>query len=107
MNENQEVQEGMLLSILAYLDVLVFVPLIIGRNNPTVRFHSNQGLKLLVVSIITSLFSMVFKGFFARLLVKLVGLAVIVLSIIGIINVINRETKELPLVNMIPNILKD
>lgn len=105
MEENKEVQEGTLLSILAYLGVLVLVPFIIGRENPTVRFHTNQGLKILVISIITGLFRAVFKGTIAGILVRVVRMAILILSIIGIINVIKKEEKRLPLVNIIPDIL--
>lgn len=81
-----------LMGILAYLGVLVLIPLLMARNDKFVRFHVNQGLILLICGIVIS-----FAGGILPFLWVLY-IATFVLMVIGIINVVKGETKKLPLV---------
>lgn len=82
-----------LMGILAYLGVLVLIPLIAAKDSKFVRFHVNQGLILLICSVVSW-----FVGSLSATLAWVLNIAIFVLAIIGIYNVVKGETKELPLV---------
>jgi uncharacterized membrane protein len=85
------------MAILAYLGILVIVPLITeAKNDPFVKFHLKQGLVLLIAEV-AAMFIGVFP-FIGAILSPLVYLACLVLSVIGIVNAANHETKDLPLI---------
>lgn len=80
---------------LAYVGILVIVPLVVDSNNPDYRFHANQGIILLICGFVIGVLSnMPFIGFIA----SLGGIVIFVLAIMGIINAINGEQKELPII---------
>lgn len=89
-----------IMGILAYLGILVLVPLFAGGKSKFVRYHSNQGLvnllfalALYTVSIVLTI-SLPLVG----MLVWVVYLAPTLFAILGIINVVNGEQKPLPVI---------
>ena len=90
----------LLMSILAYLGPLVFIPLLMVKDNPSVRFHTKQGLVLFIAAAIVWVLGNYLYMFLFMLvpLLAIVNLGILILSIIGIINVINKKEAELPLV---------
>lgn len=84
------------MAVIAYLGILVIIPLIAAKNDPYVKFHLKQGLVLLTLEIIFFLFS--FIPIFLIFLLPIVYLGLLVLSIIGIVNAAKGEEKLLPLV---------
>ncbi len=85
-----------LMGILAYLGILVVVPLIVAKDDPVVKFHIKQGLVLVVIEIIVWVLGMTLWQLWT--LWQLVNLGCVVLSIVGIVNVVQGKEKELPLV---------
>lgn len=88
------------MGILAYLSILVLVPLLVAKDNPTVQFHVRQGMVLFVAGVAVWMlgnFGYMFLGMLYPIL-SLLNLGLLVLSIIGIIHVVKKEQKELPLV---------
>jgi uncharacterized membrane protein len=85
-----------LMGILAYIGILVLIPLLMEKNDPFVRFHVKQGLVLFVIEAALWVIGSMVYGLWG--LVSLIHLGTIVLSIIGIINVINKKQVALPLV---------
>ena len=88
------------MGILAYCGPLVLVPILAAKESPFAKFHSNQGLVLMILHIIiiiacTVLAVIPIIGWIIGLILPLVSF---VLSVLGIINVINGRAKELPLV---------
>lgn len=78
-----DIAENKNYAVLAYLSVLVFIPLLQRGNSPYVRYHCNQGLILLIASVAVRLVSWVlpFLGGFIGWL----GMAfVVICSIIGL-----------------------
>ena len=85
------------LAILAYIGILVVIPLVANKdNNPFVKFHTKQGLVLLIAGVIGAVVSAVpVLGWIAA---PFIGLGVFILMIMGIINAAGGKTKELPLI---------
>ncbi len=86
-----------LMSALAYIGILVLVPLFTARENPVVKFHIKQGLVLCVIEAGVWVAGMTMH-MYAFGILSLINLAALVLSIIGIINVLNKKQVELPVV---------
>jgi uncharacterized membrane protein len=85
-----------LMSVLAYIGILVVIPYLMAKDDPIVKFHIKQGLVLAVIEIAVWVAgSMVYM---LAPLLMIVNLATLVLSIIGIVNVIQGNQKELPFV---------
>ena len=84
-----------LMAILAYIGILVLIPLFAAKESKFARFHVNQGLILLIIEVV-----IFFIGRIPGLsgLIWLLNLCVVVLSIIGIVNATKGQLKELPLI---------
>lgn len=96
-----------LMGVLAYLGILVLVPLLAAKESKFAQYHAKQGLTLFVVEIVLTVlywvagFLTVFTGGFGFILFPLLGLVwlgTIVLAIIGIVNAVNNEMKPLPII---------
>ena len=89
-------QNTTLMSVLAYIGILVVIPYLMAKDDPIVKFHIKQGLVLVVIEIAVWVAgSMIYM---LAPVLMLVNLAALVLSIIGIVNVIQGNQKELPFV---------
>ncbi|MCI0449127.1 MAG: hypothetical protein L0Y79_04975 [Chlorobi bacterium] len=53
---DQEKSDGKIMAILAYIGILVFIPMFTSKQNKFVMFHVEQGLALFIVSIIIWIF---------------------------------------------------
>jgi uncharacterized membrane protein len=84
------------MGVLAYLGILVIIPLLVSMNDPFVKFHAKQGLVLFCIEVVISAIGFGFPPFW--MIINLINLAVLVLVIIGIVNVAQHQQKELPIV---------
>lgn len=82
------------MAVLAYLGILVLIPLFVAKESKFARFHINQGLILLICSVVSAVFSRMGWGTLAWIL----NIVIFVLAIIGIINAVKGEAKELPVI---------
>ena len=96
------------MAILAYFGILVLIPLLTAKQDPFARYHTNQGLVLFLVSVISSVLSNVLT----TLLIDISSTAVLIISgifgilalvwfvfsIIGIVHAAKGQTKPLPLI---------
>ncbi len=106
--EKQEVKEYMVFGILAYLGILVLIPLFgAPKKSAYCRFHTNQGLVLWIASLILDVLDIALGivggllgifGIVAELISGAGGIFILVLMIIGIVNAVKGEQKELPLI---------
>ncbi len=104
VNEGEPVKPGntsaKLLAVLAYLGILVLIPILVAKEDKFVRFHANQGAVLFITEIIFSIIASVL------LLIPILGwivfiavyIGIIVLTIMGIVNAVSGDTKRLPLI---------
>jgi len=107
----KDAQDNKIMGILAYLGILVLVPIFAAKESPFARFHANQGLVLLiayiaayiVIAILSAILAVI--SFSLLLLVSLlnaaVGIGILVFAVLGIINAVKGEMKELPLIGSI------
>lgn len=108
----QDVEQNKVMAVLAYIGILVLIPILAAKESKFARFHANQGLILLITGVAYSIFvPVVIKivAFIPYVLAGIVGivlgivlvlawLLLLVLAIIGIINAVKGEFKQLPLI---------
>lgn len=101
--DKKDCEENKVLAILAYISILVLVPLFAGKNSKYARFHSNQGLILFIIEVAVSIISNVLSfipvvSVIVGIVAALISLVCFAFSIIGIINVCQNKAVELPLI---------
>ena len=104
--DNEDIQQNRTMAGLAY--ILFFLPLIVCKDSRFGRFHANQGLLLLILSVVgylvisvitTVLATITWRLFgFISLLYSLYGLFILAIAIYGLVNGINGKAKELPVI---------
>jgi uncharacterized membrane protein len=108
----QDIEQNKTMGLLAYFGPLVLVPLLSAKESKFTRFHSNQGLILLIAcvgwavahNILTAILRTVLLpgGWRVYSLIgtflSLVYIVFTVLAVIGIINALNGKAKELPVI---------
>lgn len=91
-----------LMGILAYLGILVIVPIIAGGDSKFIKYHANQGLVNILFAIAIGVlgFVLAFIPYINFILIFYWVLYFVptVFAILGIINVVNGEQKPLPLI---------
>jgi len=85
------------MGVLAYF--IFFIPLLVDDKNEFGRFHANQGLLVLLLSVVVGMVGRI--PFLGWVVAILGGLLCFALFIIGIINASNEEMKELPIIGSI------
>jgi uncharacterized membrane protein len=93
----EDIEKNKLNAVLSYLGILIIVPLLSedAKKSSFAKFHLNQGLVLLLASIIGSfVFWIPFIGWAAAVFV-------FVLWLMGIIGAIQGEMKRVPLLGNI------
>jgi uncharacterized membrane protein len=91
-----DIQDNKLISILCYFGILLLIPYLIKPNSAFVKYHSNQGLLLLLLGVACGVVSAIpvlgwIVGF-------VVGIFVAVCFIIGLVNVISGKMSPLPII---------
>lgn len=94
----EDASANKVMGILAYLGILVFIPLFAAKESKFARFHVNQGLILFICSIVVFVIGKI-PGLSA--IVWLLDLAILVFAILGIVNVVKGKAEKLPLIGNI------
>ena len=110
----KDAQDNKVMAILAYLWILVLVPLLAAKESPFARYHSNQGLILvityiaafIVFVILGLVFALIGLWWLVYLLQSVVYLGLFVITILGIVNAAKGECKPLPLIGNLFTIIK-
>lgn len=96
-----------LMAVLSYFSLLVLLPILCAKDSKYARFHANQGLMLLLVSMgwqfISAMLNLVFDRYWwqFRFLLSLSGVGYLlnlVLFCMGVANAVTGKAKELPLI---------
>ncbi len=101
--DQNDIQQNKVMAVLAYIGILVLVPIFAAKESKFAKFHVNQGLVLAIVeigaSIILSILSNIpYIGFLFSILSGIVGIVCFVFSIMGIVYAAQGQAKELPLI---------
>ena len=93
--DQADINSNKVMAILAYLGILVLIPLFAAKDSKFARFHTNQGILLLLVAILCGVISRIpVIGFLGSILGFISG----IFAIIGIVYAIQGKAKELPLI---------
>lgn len=108
--DREDIEKNKAICALAYFPILFFLPLVACPTSRVGKFHANQGLTLLILSVGISVASSVLGGlsFFPGLglifnilmwLLSTAGsLGTLALMIIGIVRTVNGQVRDLPIV---------
>lgn len=101
----EDIAEGKLMSVLSYLWILFFLPLVVCPNSKFGRFHANQALVLFIVGIVFGVVGSVIGilgiSVLTWIVTTVLGLADLALVILGIYHAATGKAKELPLIGKI------
>ncbi len=104
----EDKQNNKAMAILAYLGILVLIPIFAAKESKFARFHANQGLALCICEvawmIINYIITLILIHSWSFGLMTLWGIinwlvciAFLVFAIIGIVNAAQGNTKPLPI----------
>lgn len=104
----QDINDNKVMAILAYIGILVLIPILAAPQSKYARYHANQGLVLFIIELIYAaitgvlgfVLAMLHLGFLA-IIFSLIGIVFLVYMILGIVNVVNGTAKELPIIGKI------
>ena len=104
----QDIESNKYISLVAYLGVLFWVPLVASSNSKFARFHANQGLLFCLASLVISVASTIVYNildlipFIGPILALIISIAIYVADlgwmILGIYNSVKGRANELPLI---------
>ncbi len=92
--DKADIEKNKIMAVLAY--IIFLIPLIAAKESPFARFHTNQGLLLVIAAVILSVIAAI--PVIGWIIAPVIGIAVTVLAVIGILNALNGKAKELPLI---------
>ncbi len=104
--DEADIEENRILSLFAYLGILILVPIFAAPESKYTKFHVSQGVNLIIAELVVSVLTAITSFFvWVPLLPEIMGavasIAGVILSvllIIGIINAVTGKAKELPIV---------
>lgn len=110
-----DVQDNKAMAVLAYIGILVLIPIFGAKNSKYAQYHASQGLTLCIFNVAYSIIVAIIKailfnvlpwtmlGFYAviSMILSLGYIAFLVFAIMGIVNAAQGRTKELPIIGKI------
>lgn len=104
----EDVQNNKVFAILAYIGILVLVPIFAAKESKFARFHANQGLIIFICEVAWGIISSIVTSLLINswsfglltlwsLISWLIYIGFLVFSIIGIVNAAQGSTKPMPL----------
>ncbi len=98
-NPQDDIKDNKLISVLCYFGILLLIPLLTKPESSFVKYHSNQGLVLLLLEV--ALGAVAAIPILGWIVAAVGGIFSMVCFIMGIVNVCNGQMKELPLIGKI------
>ncbi len=101
--DKKDIEDNMAMGILAYIGILVLIPMLAAKESKYAKYHTNQGFTLFLFGFCTSVVCWIlsiipYVGIVFTILGSLVSLCFFALMIIGIVNVVQGKAKELPFI---------
>ncbi len=97
-----DIEKNKVMAVLAYLGILILIPIFAAKESRFARYHCNQGLILLIANIAFSIVTGIINGILDSVLISsllsIVSLVFLVLAILGIVNAAKGQAKELPII---------
>ena len=94
----RDVDENRIVAMLSYFNILLIIPLLLKPRSQYVRFHCNQGILLLLMTILISIIS---KSPFLGGLFGFVGSIFVFLCFAyGVLNALTGNARPLPIIGM-------
>ena len=102
-----DINNNKAMAILAYFGLLLLIPLFAAPGSKFARYHCNQGLILLIVSVAWGIaygvlaaiiLAISWRLYFIVSLIGIVSLVFLGLLIIGVVNAAGGRAKELPVI---------
>ncbi|MBQ9886707.1 MAG: DUF4870 domain-containing protein [Lachnospiraceae bacterium] len=108
--DGQDIDNNKVLSLFAYLGPLVLVPILAAKDSRFARFHANQGLVMLLVSIAIAIIEGILVripvlGWIIYIAYILASICIFALSIYGIVNAVTGKAIKFPFIDKI-NLIK-
>lgn len=91
----EDIEKNKVMAGLAY--IIFFLPLLACPDSKFGRFHANQGLLLLIVSLVGSII-LSFIPIIGWLLLPVFSIVILVFGIMGLVNGLGGKVKELPVI---------
>ena len=98
--DTQDAQDAKIWSVLAYFGILFFLPLVAVPNSAYGKFHANQGLLLLILSVVCNVVGSLIGliSILGTIVWVLLELVLFAAFLFGLINTLQGKAKELPLI---------
>ena len=102
-----DIAQNKVMAILAYFGPLVLIPILAAKGSKFARYHSNQGLLLLIAAVLygiaygilsSILIAISWRLVFLTSILSLLSLVFLIPFIMGIVNASNGKAKELPVI---------
>ncbi len=102
----EDIEQNIVMAMLSYLNLLVLVPLLAANGSKFARFHANQGIVLLILSIACNALVFILIPIPPLLFIVLpfqwiLNTAFLIMIVIGIVNSLQGKARELPLIGSI------
>ena len=97
----EEIEKNKVVCGLAYIPILFWLPLVAGtKGSKYCKFHSNNGLLLLILDIVIGIVSTVLGliPFVGAILGSLLGLITVAFIVFGMVFTFQGKVKELPFI---------
>ena len=91
-------QDVKILSAIGYIGLLFLVPYLVKPKDKFAVFHANQGLLLLIATVVINAIGSIIPVIGWFIILPLGGIFTLVLFILGVISAIKGEEKRLPLI---------
>ena len=91
----EDVEKNKVMAILAYIGILVLIPILAAKDSKFAKFHANQGLVLFLLAIVVSALA---KLNVIGWLFGIVDVVVVILAVVGIVYAAQGKAKELPVI---------
>lgn len=112
-----DIKENKVMAVLAYIGLLVLVPIFAAKNSKYARFHASQGLnitiiyfaQLIIYYVLSIIIRMIFFGTgifgiggifiaFLNIINTIISLILCAFAIYGIVNAVQGKCKKLPII---------
>lgn len=109
--KKEQIDVAKLITVLDYLWIFALLGLFIEKENEDVRFHTNQGLILLLCAfvsgiVLTALGALPAVGVIFRIVGLLASLACLAYTVLGIYNAVTGQRKPLPYIGTLFTFIK-